>query len=128
MKQDGERFDRLAQTLAGTMNRRRSMRVFGSALFAATAAALVPKRSKASPVILPGPVGSACQHHMCCEGEILVSGCDSNCCIEYICLTDAYCCRVEWDALCVQEVATLCYQDCSAIVCEDPAPSSARRR
>ena len=48
-------------------------------------------------------------------GAALVSGCDgaqANC-VATICGVDPYCCDTSWDATCVNEVATVCGNNCN---------------
>ncbi len=61
----------------------------------------------------PDPEPSACPHDICEEGEALTT---SNCpdtCAAQICEADAFCCNNTWDNLCVEQVETVCNQECS---------------
>lgn len=129
MSQGEEKFDRLARAIAGPISRRRSIGVFGGAVFAAAVAVVAPKKGVAGGPVTLRPVGPPCEHSMCCEGVKLTPGCDSNCCVEAICTLDPYCCNVEWDALCVEHVAEApCLKDCSPVACGDSRTTLGTRR
>jgi hypothetical protein len=51
-----------------------------------------------------GPAG--CEHEVNETGAALEAGCDP--CAGAICAVDAFCCDTEWDATCVEQVATVC--------------------
>ncbi len=53
-----------------------------------------------------------CAHAICEEGPKLDSICDP--CVTQICAADSYCCNVEWDNICVEEVTSICGQTCPA--------------
>lgn len=48
----------------------------------------------------------SCHHDKCTSGIPLVG--TSSACISSICSTDPFCCTTAWDALCIQEVRTIC--------------------
>ncbi len=53
----------------------------------------------------------ACAHSVCAANAgALASGCDNV--ATTVCASDPYCCTVQWDAVCVSEVASLAGQDC----------------
>ena len=60
----------------------------------------------------PDMAGS-CAHSICVAGTKLVSGCDP--CVTKICATDSYCCKTKWSSICVEEVASICGESCSAM-------------
>jgi len=49
---------------------------------------------------------SECPHDKCTVGAPLAPTCDA--CVSQICAVDVYCCNTEWDAICVEEVRTVC--------------------
>jgi len=53
---------------------------------------------------------AACAHDICEEGEALDPKCDQ--CVKKICREDSFCCEIQWDLLCVEEVTTICGQTC----------------
>ncbi|MBK8253305.1 MAG: VWA domain-containing protein [Polyangiaceae bacterium] len=53
-----------------------------------------------------------CTHDKCYLGGPLTSGCDT--CVAQVCAVDSYCCTVGWDGLCLQEVSTICGEQCPA--------------
>lgn len=53
----------------------------------------------------------ACGHDLCRAGTKATSGCDS--CATSICQADPFCCNNQWDALCVQEVNSICGRSCT---------------
>lgn len=59
----------------------------------------------------------SCAHTLCSTGAKLTAGCDSppaaSSCVSSICAVDPYCCNTLWDNLCVDEVATVCGQNCN---------------
>jgi hypothetical protein len=59
-----------------------------------------------------GPTGGMgnCAHAICSTGSKLQSTCNS--CATSICNRDPYCCSVDWDAVCVSEVQSICNQTC----------------
>jgi hypothetical protein len=59
-----------------------------------------------------------CAHDVCSVGDKLTVGCDP--CATAVCAQDSYCCDVEWDQLCVDEVA----QFCMGITCGSMATST----
>jgi hypothetical protein len=52
-----------------------------------------------------------CSHPICATGGRLTSTCDS--CAAAICARDPYCCRNQWDSVCVGEVSSICHQSCT---------------
>ena len=56
------------------------------------------------------PVG--CAHSPCQAGGVLVPGCGVDGCTAWICSADPYCCAVEWDWICVNEVGSVCQRRC----------------
>jgi hypothetical protein len=52
-----------------------------------------------------------CAHARCKIGEALDAAC--NPCVADICEVDPFCCSVFWDALCVNEVETVCGKRCN---------------
>jgi len=55
-----------------------------------------------------------CEHTLCTEGASLASTCDkakANC-VAAICAVDSFCCTSSWDAICVNEVDTVCGKNC----------------
>lgn len=117
MSRDEAQFERMARKMATPMGRRKAFRVFGAALAAATATAVTRRTPAQAVPPLVTDVGPPCEHHMCCKGVKLTSGCDSNCCVERICLLDPYCCTTEWDQLCVSEIPTTCAKSCRSVAC-----------
>jgi hypothetical protein len=55
-----------------------------------------------------GPGG--CAHDTCVTGEALDPACDP--CASAVCAVDPYCCNVEWDSICVDEVDANCATPC----------------
>ena len=55
--------------------------------------------------------GGTCAHAVCAQGGPLSSGCDP--CAGDVCAADAYCCKTQWDGVCVSEVPKYCGQSCS---------------
>jgi hypothetical protein len=56
-----------------------------------------------------------CAHPLCDTGALLASSCDagqSNC-VAQICAVDSWCCTVNWDSICVGEVASVCGKNCN---------------
>ncbi|MBM4353519.1 MAG: hypothetical protein FJ109_06930 [Deltaproteobacteria bacterium] len=51
----------------------------------------------------------------CCEVHA-GTGCDDEAVTACVCAQDAYCCQVEWDSLCVDEVTSLQCGDCGVVV------------
>src|SRR5579862_1485338 len=49
-------------------------------------------------------------HADCAVGRPMVPRCDS--CVASICAADAYCCNVQWDAICVGETTSICGIPC----------------
>ena len=56
------------------------------------------------------PSVAPCAHGPCNTGVELVAACDP--CVAKVCDADAFCCSMTWDAMCVQEVGTLCGLAC----------------
>lgn len=56
------------------------------------------------------PTGDACAHGLCEVGEPLDFGCEP--CVAVMCVLDPYCCTIEWDDVCVGEVADVCPEAC----------------
>ncbi|MGH9867003.1 MAG: right-handed parallel beta-helix repeat-containing protein, partial [Candidatus Polarisedimenticolia bacterium] len=58
----------------------------------------------------------SCNHTLCSFGPTLTSGCDvpplSAGCVAQICAVDPYCCDEHWDAICINEVTTICGKQC----------------
>lgn len=55
------------------------------------------------------PPTGMCTHALCDTGASLVSSCDGNmACVDKICSQDDFCCMVQWDSLCVNEVDQYC--------------------
>lgn len=59
----------------------------------------------------PDPVTNACAHDTCEEGPKLDPTCE-NTCVAQICQVDPFCCNNDWDNLCVDQVKSVCNQDC----------------
>jgi hypothetical protein len=55
-----------------------------------------------------------CTHSLCTAGSALVNSCDSvkADCVSAVCAADPFCCATAWDGLCVQEVETVCGNNC----------------
>jgi len=53
-----------------------------------------------------------CGHSPCQTGGVLVPGCGADNCTAWICSADPYCCAVEWDSICVNEVGSVCQRRC----------------
>jgi hypothetical protein len=60
----------------------------------------------------PDPVENACAHNICEEGDKLDPSCGADTCVAQICEADAFCCNNSWDNLCVDQVKSVCNQDC----------------
>ncbi len=58
---------------------------------------------------LPGPTGGAC-HDECDVGPALTVECSG--CVVSVCEADGYCCKTEWDTICVREAAKICSKAC----------------
>jgi hypothetical protein len=60
----------------------------------------------------PGDCGTcpACAHDVCASGVKLDATCSE--CATKVCKNDAYCCKTEWDSLCISDVKSLCGQTC----------------
>ena len=60
--------------------------------------------------------GGQCNHTLCSFGPALTPGCDAGPvpqgCVKQICTADSFCCEEHWDAVCIQEVATVCGFNC----------------
>lgn len=56
----------------------------------------------------PGP--PACAHDKCYLGAPLSAACDP--CVADVCAVDPFCCAGGWDGKCLQEVATVCGEQC----------------
>ncbi len=55
-----------------------------------------------------------CAHPLCTQGAKLNAAvCDP--CAAQICATDPFCCNTQWDALCVNEVASICQDTCPSV-------------
>jgi hypothetical protein len=59
----------------------------------------------------------SCSHVLCQTGGLsqpLTSGCDATKagCVSQVCAVDPYCCKTDWDALCVTELGTVCNHNC----------------
>lgn len=62
----------------------------------------------------PEPEPATCAHDVCVEGEALTtSTCPEDTCVAQICEADAFCCNNTWDNLCVEQVQSVCMQECS---------------
>lgn len=61
---------------------------------------------------VPAPT-NACTHDVCEEGGNLNAEC-SDTCVAQVSAADDYCCSNAWDNLCVDAVADVCGQDCTA--------------
>ncbi|MGD8376640.1 MAG: hypothetical protein PVF68_10915 [Acidobacteriota bacterium] len=57
-----------------------------------------------------------CDHNLCEEGSFLEPECDAPpvapSCVTAICQTDPFCCALAWDAVCVDEVSSVCGLGC----------------
>jgi hypothetical protein len=55
---------------------------------------------------------TTCAHNECSTGAALEDGCDA--CAADVCASanDPYCCEIEWDDICVSEVAEYCTTVC----------------
>jgi hypothetical protein len=60
--------------------------------------------------------GGDCEHDLCEAGAPLDPTCDA--CATTVCDVDAFCCEVEWDAVCVDLGVQLCGLDCAGLPCE----------
>ena len=59
-----------------------------------------------------------CNHTLCSFGPALVPACDvppfpQGGCVAQVCAADPFCCEEEWDAICIDEVATVCGLNCN---------------
>ena len=63
----------------------------------------------------PAEAQPACAHDICDIGANLNSVCDP--CVDDICAVDPYCCTVEWDDNCVDEVLLICGDTRCAAAC-----------
>jgi hypothetical protein len=63
----------------------------------------------------PAEAQPACAHGLCEIGGSLNSACDT--CVDDICAGDAYCCTVEWDDSCIEQVLTVCADPACAAAC-----------
>jgi len=63
----------------------------------------------------PAEAQPACDHGICDTGTNLNSVCDP--CVDDICAADPYCCAVEWDDNCVDEVLLICGDVSCAAAC-----------
>jgi hypothetical protein len=54
----------------------------------------------------PDMAKSACAHDYCATGVALNASCDP--CVNAICAADSYCCRKQWDSICVDQVLSYC--------------------
>jgi hypothetical protein len=52
-----------------------------------------------------------CDHPLCEAGAALDKICDP--CVTSICDADPFCCNIEWDFICVEQVTTVCDQTCN---------------
>lgn len=68
----------------------------------------------------PMPV---CAHSPCTMGPPLNGFCDW--CVSLVCSRDPFCCSNNWDAQCVNQVATICGQRCDCNVCNTGQPINA---
>ncbi|KAI8814276.1 Fungalysin metallopeptidase-domain-containing protein [Cladochytrium replicatum] len=59
-----------------------------------------------SPIPSPTPIVGPCAHSVCTVGEALKLECNE--CVSVLCANDMYCCTVQWDSICVEEVANFC--------------------
>jgi hypothetical protein len=50
--------------------------------------------------------GAGCAHAVCTAGVPLTATCST--CAGDVCAADSYCCQMQWDQICVSEVATYC--------------------
>jgi hypothetical protein len=57
-----------------------------------------------------GTTGGSC-HDVCAVGDAMAMTC--NACIKAVCTNDDFCCKTEWDSVCVSEVAKYCNQPCT---------------
>lgn len=62
--------------------------------------------------------GAGCAHSECVAGPALADGCSP--CASTVCAADSYCCATEWDAVCVNEAATMCDVGCGGGTCAHP--------
>jgi hypothetical protein len=55
-----------------------------------------------------------CGHSLCDAGASLVNSCDSTKadCVSSVCAVDSFCCNTGWDSICVDEVASVCGNNC----------------
>jgi hypothetical protein len=56
----------------------------------------------------------SCSHSLCSSGPALVNSCDSakEDCVSSICAFDPFCCTTAWDSICVNEVESVCGNNC----------------
>jgi hypothetical protein len=66
-----------------------------------------PPEEEAAPMCASGLA-----HPICEAGELLDPTCDP--CAEDICAIDSYCCTTEWDAVCLEQVSSVCGKSCAA--------------
>jgi beta-lactamase class A len=64
-----------------------------------------------------GECGIACAHPKCETGAVLDPVCDT--CVAAVCAADSFCCTGSWDALCVEQVRTVC----NSLTCPESAGS-----
>jgi hypothetical protein len=53
-----------------------------------------------------GQTCPSCDHHQCTPGGALLASCSA--CAATVCAEDSFCCRVAWDAACVESAEELC--------------------
>lgn len=58
----------------------------------------------------PPDMASSCAHSKCTSGGKLNASCDP--CVTQICASDALCCQLQWDSVCVGEVTSICGLSC----------------
>ncbi len=58
-----------------------------------------------------GGAPSTCAHDECKTGPALTNDCDA--CVTQLCNADPYCCKTNWDFICVGKVWSICKQDCN---------------
>ncbi len=58
----------------------------------------------------------SCSHTLCSFGPTLTPGCDvpplSTSCVAQVCAADPFCCQDHWDSICMDEVTTICGNQC----------------